>query len=223
MDSDNILPNLAQDLVRIHKAISRGLSISLTNGDRFMREGFPGADIQNGFSRYVSSLAIVLSAHHGGEDVIAFPVLKAKFPEAPFERLASDHQDIESTLEKIKTALVEMKGEATHSSLIVVAEGLKKISAAWSPHIQLEEKYFSEAAIRVGMTPDEQSQVSISMAQHSQEHAIPPYLALPFVLFNLPPEDRAVMAGLLPSVVTEELVPKAWKEHWEPMKPFFLD
>jgi hypothetical protein len=32
-----------------------------------------------------------------------------------------------------------------------------------------------------------------------------------------------MMAQQMPPVVTQELVPIAWKEHWAPMVPFLLD
>jgi hypothetical protein len=223
MTPENSLPNLARDLVRIHKAITRGLSVGATNGAQFLREGFPDAAIRQGYARYVQSLVIVLGAHHVGEDEIAFPALRARLPAAPYERLAADHQDIELSLGAVGKAIGDVAGESTEAGLSVVVNGLTRVSAVWLPHIHLEEEHFAEEAIGAVMTQDEQAQVSISMAKHSQGHAVPPYLALPFVLFNLAVEDRASMAETLPRVVTEELIPKEWKDQWAPMKPFLLD
>jgi hypothetical protein len=31
------------------------------------------------------------------------------------------------------------------------------------------------------------------------------------------------MAASMPSMVLDELIPKAWKEQWAPMKPFLLE
>lgn len=223
MTLGNSLPNLAGDLLRIHRAITRGLSVAVTSGTQFLVEGYPDAGIRLGHARYVHSLAIVLGAHHGGEDEIAFPALKARLPAAPYERLAADHQEIESSLDGVRQALGDAAGESSGLNLKVVVEGLRRVAKVWSPHIQLEEQHFAEAAIGAVMTADEQAQVSVSMAQHSQAHAVPPYLALPFVLFNLTVEDRAQMAEGLPRLVTEELVPREWKDQWAPMMPFLLD
>jgi hypothetical protein len=61
------------------------------------------------------------------------------------------------------------------------------------------------------------------MGQHRPEGAPPDPVALPFILHNLSAEDRAIMAQFMPPIVSQELVPKAWKENWAPMKPFLLD
>ena len=223
MTPKNRFPNLANDLVRIHKAISRGITVAVTNGTQFNKDGFPDAGIREGFARYVQSLTIVLTAHHMSEDEIAFPAIKLQLPTAPYERLTATHQNIATCLEMIREGLGGMSQESAEAGLGVVIKNLKKIASLWSPHIRMEEEYFGETAIGAVMTPEEQAQVSISMARHSQEHAVPPYLALPFVLYNLPVNDRASMAETLPKVVMEELIPKEWKDHWAPMKPFLLD
>jgi hypothetical protein len=72
------------------------------------------------------------------------------------------------------------------------------------------------------MTAEEQADISVSMAKHSQAHAGPPFLVLPFVLFNLSGAERTAMSATLPASVME-LVEKEWKEKWSPMRPFFLD
>jgi len=59
-------------------------------------------------------------------------------------------------------------------------------------------------------------------AQHGMAHAGPDYLAAPFILHNLEAEDRAHMAGEMPPIVSQELVPVVWKDQWAPMKPFLL-
>jgi hypothetical protein len=223
MTPANSLPNLAHDLVRIHKAISRGLSVGTTSGAKFMREGFPDAGLEQGYARYVLSLAIVLGAHHRGEDEILFPALKARLPAAPYSRLANDHQYVETSLGAVRNAIGDVAGDTAKVGLNVVLEGLTRVSAVWPRHIQLEEEHFTEEAIGAVMTPGEQTQVSVAMAKHTQAHATPPYLALPFVLFNLAAEDRASMAEALPRVVAEQLVSKEWKDQWMPMKPFLLD
>jgi hypothetical protein len=46
---------------------------------------------------------------------------------------------------------------------------------------------------------------------------------VPFVLYNLSPDDRAVMVAAMPPNVLTELVPIAWADDWRPMKPFLLD
>jgi len=219
----NNLPILAQDLVRIHRAITRGLTVAVTEGTRFFREGFPDPNIQQGFADYIQSLAAVLGAHHLSEDEILFPALKEKLPEAPYMRLSDDHQFIETSLDIVRKLIGDLKSGSHKVGLGIVIEGFKRDTTIWTPHIRMEEAYFSQDAIASVMTPEEQAQITISMATHSREQAGPPYLVLPFVLFNLSLVDRAAMAQTLPKEVTEEFIPKIWKENWAPMKPFLLE
>ncbi len=51
----------------------------------------------------------------------------------------------------------------------------------------------------------------------------PEYLVIPFVLYNLTGQDRTMIEQVMPPLVTQQLVPGAWKEKWAPMKPFLFD
>ena len=57
----------------------------------------------------------------------------------------------------------------------------------------------------------------------SMRNSGPDYLVVPFMLYDLDPEPRAIMTAALPTVVTEQLVPVAWKDRWATMKPYLLD
>ena len=216
------MPNLAQDLVRIHRAITRGLTVAVTEGTHFIREGFPNPNIQQGFADYIQSLAAVLGAHHISEDEILFPALKAKLPGAPYMRLSDDHQFIETSLGVVRKLISDLKSGSYKLGLEIVIEGFRRDTTIWTPHIRSEEGCFSQDAIASVMTQEEQGQITISMANHSREHA--GHLTWPFLLYlNLSVEDRAAMAQTLPKEVMEELIPKVWKENWAPMKPFLLE
>jgi Hemerythrin HHE cation binding domain len=220
--NDGNLPNLAQDLVRIHKVLTRGLTVGRSKGGEFLREGFPTEDIQRGFSFYIQSLGSVLAAHHLGEDTVAFPALKERLPRAPYARLAADHKKIEAALDPVRESISDLSGANPTAGLGVVVDGLRKILAIWPSHTGVEETTFGSGVIAGVMTPEEQATVSIMLAKHSQEHAGPPFLVLPFVLYNLTGADRDAMLATLPAPV-RELVGKEWKELWSPMRPFLLD
>ena len=166
---------------------------------------------------------LILSAHHLGEDEIAFPALKEKLPAAPYGRLAEDHKIIEAALTPVRESIPEVAGANPAGGLGVVMDNLRKVLAIWTPHMRKEETSFAEKAIGEVMTPDEQGKLSGSMAKLSQEHAGPPFLVLPFVLFNLAGADREAMAATLPEVVIKQLLPIDWKEQWSAMRPFLLD
>jgi hypothetical protein len=221
-DSSN-LPNLAEDLERIHRAITRGLFVAVTRGSVFIKDGFLDRSLQHGFALFLQALTAVLSAHHLGEDELAFPALKLKLPDVPYGSLAADHTRIESALDQVKSALPELGSDTPAPALVKVVEGLQQILSIWTPHILIEQASFTATTIAVAMTQAEQAELSILLAKHAQEHVGPPFFALPFVLFNLSPEDRARMAAMMPRMVIEELIPGEWKEKWAPMKPFLLD
>ena len=214
---------LAHDFIRIHKAITRGLTVSITRGSEFISNGFPDPGLQKGFVVFLQTLIASISAHHLGEDEVAFPALKQRLSDVPFGRLEADHLLIQSKLEWIKSALPELHGSESAAALVNVIDSLKEILAVWTPHIEAEELAFSAAAFAEVMTPDEQARLAADVSKYSQEHGGPPFYALPFVLFNLPPADRADMSRKIPQTVLEELIPGEWKDQWAPMKPFLLD
>jgi|WetSurMetagenome_2_1015567.scaffolds.fasta_scaffold10347_3 hemerythrin-like domain-containing protein len=223
MDPKSSMPNLAKDLERIHKVITRGLTIGVTRGADFIREGFPDSNLQQGYALYIQAFTSVITAHHLGEDEVSFPVLKIKLPTAPINRLSADHVLIETTLSQIKSTLPVLNGTNPAKALVIIVDGLKNILSIWKPHIDKEESSFSSEAIGRVMTLDEQGLLSARLGKHSQEHVGAPFFAIPFVLYNLNPMDRAEMAALLPKELTEVLIPGEWKEKWAPMKPFLLE
>jgi hypothetical protein len=58
--------------------------------------------------------------------------------------------------------------------------------------------------------------------EHGVKHAVPPYLTVPFLLYNLSPEDRLVFSEGIPAEVLQNLVPIVWKAKWESMIPYLL-
>jgi hypothetical protein len=223
MVTQNNPPNLAQDFIRIHRVITRGLRIAVDRGTEFLNEGFSHLGLQQGFVTYIQTLTVVLEAHHLGEDEIAFPSFGQVLPAASYERLAADHQKISALIGSIRHSSELIGSEGCESELNLLVEDLRKINAVWIPHIVIEEVSFSQKALTAVMSPDAQSQLSAALTKHAQEHALPPYLALPFVLYNLDAEDRASFAATLPTLVWEELIPKVWIDQWAPMKPFLLE
>jgi hypothetical protein len=223
MSETHTPPTLVQAFLLIHKVISRGLIVSVEKGEYFIQAGFPNTDTHTGYALYVQSLAIVLDAHHLSEDEVAFPLLKEKIAEAPYEHLARHHQEIVALLGAVREVIPLLEARRGQADLAALVDGLRKISDIWRPHIQIEEFYFSEEALAAAMSPEEQVQASAAISRHSQEHATPAPLALPFLLFNLEVEDRAAMAASLPKQIVEELIPKTWKLQWAPMKAFLLE
>jgi hypothetical protein len=220
---DIATPNLAQDLVRIHKVITRGINVGIQSGSEYLRSGLPQENIITGYINYVHCLASVLGAHHLAEDQVVFPALRSKFPKTPFDRLSADHQVIEKLLGVTNQAVTHLSTDHTSDSLKILVDTIGMILSVWEAHIGIEELNFSSNAINALLGLDEQAQLSVAVGKHSQEHVEPLYLVVPFTLYNLGSEDRAAMAAALPPQVVEQLVPIVWKDQWSPMKPFLLE
>ena len=216
-------PSLAQILIRIHRVITRGLYTSLIKGTEYLGQGDPKLEIIQGYARYVHCLTEVLSAHHKGEDLITFPAFMKYLPSAPYAQLSADHHAVEKLLSNLPEATENISNEPSGSGLEVIVANLEKLTAIWEPHILLEEHYFSKEAINAAINKDEQLRIGEASAKHSQEHAAPPYWVVPFILYNLEPKERAIMAANFPPMVINELIPTVWKDEWTPMKPFLLD
>jgi len=214
--------NLAHDLVRIHKVITRAIDVSLITGSQYLQNGFTNSQVQAGYSCYSHTLADVLDAHHLSENEVIFPEVRKYIPSAPYGRLTAEHSQVERMLEVMRAAIEKLPDDY-HAGLTELLGTLRKLSALWSSHYQLEEQNFSTSAVNAVMSQEDQMRLSAAATKHSQEHSGPPYWVVPFVLFNLNQEDRLAMSSTMPPVIIEELVPKTWKDQWAPMKPFFLD
>ncbi len=218
-------PNVGADMLRIHSVITRGLDVSIERSAGFAQEGYPDAATQEGFVIYVQALVSVLSAHHLAEDEVAFPYLRDKLPDAPFDELMADHRVMEGILEELQATAEAVTAEAqAGDSLNDLNRAVTRLADLWHPHIQKEERsIYDVETIAALMDVDENVRLGRMLAEHSQQHLQPPYLGMPFVLYNLPAEERAILAQKMPPIVTQQLVPVDWKEKWAPMQPFLLD
>ena len=223
MTPENSAPSIARDLVRIHKVITRGLAVSVSHAASFAQQGFPDLQTQQGFADYVHSLESTLDGHHLSEDDVAFPAFKQVLPDAPYVRLAADHQEIVVLLSEVKQVIPDLAGASHRQALVALFSTLSRVTAIWAPHIEKEEFYFAEQPVNAVMSPEEQSRLSAATSRHSQEHTSPDFLIVPFVVFNLAGQDRQEMMQTLPPMITQQLIPIVWKDKWAPMKPFLLE
>jgi hypothetical protein len=210
---------LTDNLERIHRAISRGLRVSHDAAEQFAQSGLP-EDMRHGYTDFIRSLISVMHAHHLGEDELAFPFLRQRMPSPAFDRLEADHLAMLPLLDQ--SGILVSGAPLSHETCPRLAEILFQIQNTWLAHIQREEEVLSAAKLAATLTLAEQAQLTLSLTEHGQQHAQPSQLTLPFVLFNLEAGVRqAVMAGL-PPLVSQQLIPVAWREQWAPMLPFLL-
>jgi hemerythrin-like domain-containing protein len=213
----------AVSLVAIHNVITRGLKVSIESAGKFAGHGFADATEQAGFLNYVRALVSVLDGHHLTEDDVAFPYFRDKLPEAPFDLLSAQHREMVPLLGEIRTAVERCeKADQVEAGLRDMEAGLSWVDGMWHPHIQIEQEHLVEKAGAL-LSVEEQMNLVRLLGEHSQKHSGPPYLTVPFTLYNVPAQERTVFTKAMPAEVTGHLVPIVWKEQWASMAPFLLE
>ena len=213
---------LADDLVRIHRAISRGFMVAADASHSFARNGFDDEELKLGFLNYVRAHVAILAAHHRAEDEVAFPRLRERLPEAPYDTLLAEHRHMEPFFEQMRLAIADIRiGKHVKESLEVLVYALNMNRELWRPHIYQEETHFNAEAVNAVFEADEQNEISQAMARCSQQNAKPDSLVIPFILYNLAPADRAGFSAHLQPVLLARMN-EEWKGQWRTMKPFLL-
>jgi hypothetical protein len=217
------VPNIGMELLVVHAVISRGMKVAAEHGRRFLPRGYPNASVREGFLSYVRTFVSVLHAHHLVEEELAFPRLRDKFPEIPYDLLLAQHRGIMPVLDEIGSAVEDVAADLRPGeSLRKLTDALNRIALLWHPHIRLEEEHLTVEKAQARLSAEEQTEWTRLFMEHSQQHALPDYLVVAFMLYNLPPAERSIFAREMPPIVTEQLVPIVWREKWEPMMPFLL-
>jgi hemerythrin-like domain-containing protein len=212
---------MAATLATIHRVITRGLEVTRSHSRSFAEEGLE-ASLRPGFISYARTLVNLTHAHHDTEDVLIFPYAQEKMPDTSFDSLAAQHREIAALLDEMGSVIDEAEKNPATEPLSRISRLASQISEIWQPHIREEETIFSAGRVNAVVTPEEQGRLMQQAAQHGMSHSGPDYLAAPFLLHNLEPEDRAFMAAEMPPIISQELVPVVWKDQWAPMKPFLL-
>jgi hemerythrin-like domain-containing protein len=215
--------SFSRALITIHAVITRALKVTKTHSQSFVQHDSSDASLRLGFVSYVRTFVSVTHAHHLTEDELLFPYFRDKIREAPFDLLTAQHREVARLLDEIAAATDEAEsGSQAGEPFSRISRTAAELAELWHPHIENEESIFTSERLHAAVTLDEQLKLTKLAAEHGMKHSGPDYLAVPFILYNLSPEDRAAMSEQMPPIVTQQLVPVAWKEKWEPMSPFFL-
>lgn len=213
---------VAGDLSRIHQVITRALQVALQQSQFLATKELAVEDF--GLQCYITALLQLLDSHHRIEDDLLFPHFRQKMPALPVAEMENQHRALVPLLEKLAGLLPELNQthHATTVSWIAIAETLIKIEAMWEPHYQLEEAYLNEDNISQVIGPGEQEKLCHLYAETSQHHITVDYLVLPFILYNLPLQERQIMAKAFPTQITEKLIPGEWYLQWQVMSSYLL-
>jgi len=215
--------NIAISFLNIHNIITRGLKVSLESVQGVIKRGIQGEKSREGFFNFIRALTSVMNAHHLTEDEIVFPYFRDKLPEAPFDSLTSWHHEMGLRLDEINLALDKCADKAQlETELRNIENPLARLNEDWPFHIQPETDEFINLADAL-IPVEEQLRLVRLFAEHGLKNAVPHYLTVPFMLYNLPEDDRKVFSERMPAEVVQNLVPIVWKAKWESMKPYLLE
>jgi hemerythrin-like domain-containing protein len=221
--SEQTVPSLAEDLLRIHRVVTRSLNVALPSGQKFAESGFPDDSTREGFYNYIRSLSILLNSHHMGEDEIAFPRAKERMPGIPVDHLCADHKEMTGILSEIDQLLVKSASGAKDDEVLPgLNDALGRLNDLWTDHIHLEEEVFAARKLREAFKDYEQADLSRDISKYSMKHHSPSSLVVPFILYNLSEEDRNKMMSSMPKIIVQIMISVVWKNKWQSMKPFLL-
>jgi hemerythrin-like domain-containing protein len=214
--------NIAISFSNIHNIITRGLRVSHESVQRVIHRGIEGEESREGFFNFIRALTSVMNAHHLTEDDIAFPYFRDKLPDAPFDTLTYYHHLMVLVLDEINLAVDKcMNKDQLETELTNIEKALAQLNEDWPFHIQPETDEFINLADAL-ISVEEQLRLVRLFAEYDLKNAVPHYLTVPFMLYNLPKEDRVVFLQGMPAEVVQYLAPVVWKEKWESMQPYLL-
>jgi len=215
--------DIGTDIIRFHRLITRSLEITIQNVNRFLEIDAIKESVREGFLKYIQSFSTVLDAHHKLENDKIFPYFMDKLPDAPYDRLITQHKIVKESISHINVGINNLKANGDELELLnLLKTDLRMIDKIWHPHIRIEEEHIYERVGSLKLSFEETNRLRKEYSEFFQENAQPTYLIMPFVLYNLTPEDRAILTQQLPEMVTKQLIPIDWKDKWASMQPFLL-
>jgi hemerythrin-like domain-containing protein len=161
--------NLGIELLRIHSTITGALQIAIEHSRFIAEQGYVSSTMREGFTGYIRNFISALDAHHRIEGQMAFPSLRRRLPEAPYDLLLDQHRCLSSALEQLTAILeeAEILGESKLASNMHLL--LTRINDFWQPHIRIEEEHFTGEKIEALIDPEEQIRL-IQMLEENSRH-----------------------------------------------------
>jgi hemerythrin-like domain-containing protein len=220
MNAESAGSPLFDDLARIHRIITNSLEALTRLTGSISPQSLADNKYRSGFVDYLTSMSTFVHGHHMNEDDLFFPKMKAGVPNAPYDALSEHHEQMKTHLTELDgTMIPSLRGQSYVADTIKsLGEWAEEMLQLWTAHRDLEEVSFSAEKMNEGLDLEEQHQLTKEIQANGRSHSKPFGKIVPFLLFNLPPEERP---GLLPWVVARILVPIVWRFSWQSMTPFF--
>lgn len=213
----------ADELLIIHRVVTRALGVAYERGRQYAEHGFPDATAEKGYRNFGRCTVRLVKVHHEGEEEIFFPKLRPLMSSVPFAELEAQHEELLLPLEAAGAALDSADaGEAPAAWLDRFIPAIDRVRAAWTAHIAAEESYITQPALDAVLDAAGQGEMAKAASEHGQRSMPAPELNMAFVLYNLSPADRAQMLDRFPPHLLG-MIDGPWKPHWAPMKSLLLE
>jgi hemerythrin-like domain-containing protein len=186
-----------RDMAIVHQAFRR----AFTESARLVRaESSPAPDRVSFLAAHIDLVVNLLHNHHHSEDLILWPLLKARAPEdaAMVERVAGEHDDISRAMDAVTAAVVAWRSKPRADERDALATALDALDEVLQTHLDDEEGNAVPLAART-LTQEEWN----SVGAHSRE-SIPKdkrFIAFGMLLEPLDDADRAFMMAEVPGPV----------------------
>ena len=186
--------SLAQDLIQIHRIISKSLLTATVRGAEYLQTGFPSSTDLLGYARFSRCLLAVFSYHEKAEDLVAYPAFRKILPSAPYVQMAAEHRRLEELCSSVPKILVDLCGPDPEDNLRSLIALYRKISKLFASHTKLEEVFFSAKIITPVMDMHLQGEIRKSLVKYQPEGTGSHFWVAPFLLFDINNEDQVVLA-----------------------------
>ena len=201
-------PDFSKDLLLIHSLITRSMNILIDNSKMISNTKSRSKEVDQGYLDYLKSFHQILEINHTGEDEIGFPQWKGKIPDAPYDKLISQHQDMLKHLNRIKHRIGSLESASSvQQSFNDIYTSLTNLKSIWKPHIEIEEYYFGPENVKSIYNSTEREQFGIAFMTHGRKNAKSISTYVPFLLFNLDENERKIFADNMPGILTKFLYP----------------
>jgi hypothetical protein len=186
--------SLAQDLIQIHRIITKSLVTATVKGAGYLQAGFPSSADLLGYVNFNRCLLAIFSYHERAEDLVAYPAFRKILPSVPYLQMAEEHRCFEELFSLLPKMLVDLCGPDPETHLRSVIALYRKITKLYASHTKLEEAFFSDRIISPVMDLHLQREIRKSVLKYQGEGTVSHFWVAPFLLFDIKNEEKIILA-----------------------------
>lgn len=192
------MPVDTSDMVAVHAVLRQGFG----GADDLLRTVAPGDDDRAALvASYLANLLALLHAHHEGEDVLLWPRLLDRVPDAsPVLHVAAQHVDLGPVVDAVERRLTDWAGGPTEQRARSLGAAFTALTRALGRHLDDEEAVVLPLAAE-HLSPAEWA----GLPAHAMAHFAGdrPWLVLGLIRAELTVEQAAEQLAAMPPPARE--------------------